>query len=576
MSMIVLAALGLAALQPAASVPQPDFEDFVEAMVASGQFEGAVRIGTADGVTLDRAFGVADAETGRANTTETRFHIASIVKALTATLVLRAAERGELNLEDAITDWLPELDGSIYGEVRVGHLLRHTSGVVRDHTEALLPGQSGAGAMYEALNAVGLQSRPGVRYNYSNSGYMLLAIALERATGETYAALLQRDVLDPAGMTRTTVGAPEDRSHMAIGGDMPDIVTRVPVSVERFRGGLMGASGVFSTSGDLARFGRALEAGQLISPDSVDLMLAPIEAEGSDGDNAMGWMRVPLGETDTVWVATGASDGYLSMLLIDNMAPDLVATALQNNTRPGRVGSVALLRGILFHELLDSPQAASVPATPMADFLSTLQSDGPEAALALRDSFDFSDVPVASAAAFQALGEPDGGVGETAYAWAPATADAGEEWLELGFAPVSGARFLDVYFTQIPDALTRVRLDESGTVLLAASAVRRVSQDGAPVLRFALPDETSPPRVRLMLDTAQTPGWPQIDAVALINADGAEHWAVEARASTSAFMEGDVSIHDLPTGPILDKLAARLDENGHAGLAVRVRALPLE
>jgi hypothetical protein len=79
--------------------------------------------------------------------------------------------------------------------------------------------------------------------------------------------------------------------------------------------------------------------------------------------------------------------------------------------------------------------------------------------------------------------------------------------------------------------------------------------------------------VRIELETAQTPGWPQIDAAGLVDGGGNTHWAVSAEASTSAFMSGAVSMHDLPTPDILAKLARRLDENGEAVRARDVRAL---
>ena len=558
------------AVDEAPGVPA-QFESFVEELAESGQFEGAIHIVSADGPVIDRAFGHADVAQARMNTPETRFHIASITKAFTATLVLGAMERGELSLADPVTRWVPELDADQYGDVTLQHLLEHTSGLMRDHTEALGGADNSPEAMIEALNAVGPQSAVGERYNYSNSGYALLALVLERSTGETYADLLQDRILIPAGLSATSYCVPDNPELLAVGLDMPDLVSRLPVDPTSFRGGLPGASGIFSTARDLVRFGQALEHVELLSADSLALMLAGIEEPGSDGDDAMGWMRVGLGEEEYAWVATGASDGYLSMLMIDNREPDVFAAAVQNNTRAGRSGSLGLLRGVLYITELGRPESAAIPATPLADFLTVLHTQGPEAARAFRDTLDMSEAPVASAADFQALGEPDGGAGETAFAWAPATADAGEEWLELGFPAIADARFLDVHFTQIPDALQSVQLS-SGPALDAAGAERLSSEAGAPVIRFTLPGGSGPDQIRLELETAHTPGWPQIDAAALIDAAGEAHWAISANASTSAFLSGGVAPHDLPSDAILGKLAGQLDEQGQGDMAERVRA----
>ncbi len=548
-------------------------DDFLDAMAQGGQFEGVVRVETASAPVFERAFGYADMEESRANTPDTRFHIASITKTFTATLVLHAAETGDLSLDDPLVHWVPELDAASYGDVTLRHLLEHTGGLMRDHTEALGSGEDSPEAMVEALNAVGPQSGPGARYTYSNTGYALLALVLERATGQTYSALLENWIVVPAGLEATTYGVPENPALIATGVDMPDLVTRVPVDVTDFRGGLPGASGIFTTAHDLVRFGRALEAGDLIAPASLDIMLAGIPAEGSDGDDAMGWMRVGLGEDAMAWVASGASDGYLSVLMMDNRPDDLVAAAVQNNSSAGRSGSLALLRGLIYTRMLDRPGDAAVPPSPLADALAVLEAEGVEAASAYLDTLDWSDMPVASAAVSQALGAPDGGVGETAYAWAPATADAGEEWLELGFEAPADVRYLDIHFTQIPDALRQVRIEPGDIVLSTGDAQRTTSEDGAPVVRFALPDGVRPASVRIELETAQTPGWPQIDAAGLVDGGGNTHWAVSAEASTSAFMSGAVSMHDLPTPDILAKLARRLDENGEAVRARDVRAL---
>ena len=560
-------------LLTAALMTATPMDDFLDDLAAAGQFEGVVRVESASAPAFERAYGHADVAGMHANTPDTRFHIASITKAFTATLVLHAAEAGTLSLDDRLVRWVPELDAQAYGDVTLRHLLEHTAGLMRDHTEALPDGEDGPEAMVRALNAVGPQSAPGERYTYSNSGYALLARVLERATGHTYARLLEHWIARPAGLQATTYGLPADTADIATGVDMPDLVTRIAVDATQFRGGLPGASGIFTTAADLVRFGQALEAGTLISQESLATMLAGIPAPGSDGDDAMGWMRVALGGDAMVWVASGASDGYLSMLLIDNRPDDLVAAAVQNNTRAGRAGSLALLRGLLYTRVLDRPGDAAVPAAPLAETLALLDSDGVEAALRYRDTFDMSEAPVASAAASQATGAPDGGVGESAQARAPATADAGPEWLALDFGEAVPAARLDIHFTQIPGALRRVRLGPDGPVLERDTASALTSDAGAPVLRFELPAGSAIGRVRIELETAQTPGWPQIDAVALTDTGGAMHWAQSAQASTSAFMAGAVSMHDLPTPEILAKLSRRLDEVGEADRAQRVRAL---
>ena len=110
-------------------------DDFLDAMAQGGQFEGVVRVETASAPVFERAFGYADVEESRANTPDTRFHIASITKTFTATLVLRAAETGALSLDDRLVHWVPELDAASYGDVTLRHLLEL---LAREHGQELL------------------------------------------------------------------------------------------------------------------------------------------------------------------------------------------------------------------------------------------------------------------------------------------------------------------------------------------------------------------------------------------------------------------------------------------------------
>ena len=228
-------------------------------------------------------------------------------------------------------------------------------------------------------------------------------------------------------------------------------------------------------------------------------MLAPINAEDADGSDAMGWMLVPLRVGGFVYAATGASEGYLSQVF---WSPDhdFRAALLQNNDTAGRTGSIAQLYGAIRIGIYGD--GGDVPDTPIADLIDVLRADGPEAAANWIGGLDLSEAPVASAAAHQAIGAPDGGVGETPFAWAPATADAGAEWLELGFGAAGDADRLDIWFTQIPDALTGVDFGNGTLPLAALDATRRLSEDGATVISVSVPEGWSGSEARLILDTS--------------------------------------------------------------------------
>ena len=546
-------------------------EGLIDAYASSEQFNGVVRIQRPGETAQTYVRGPADFATGRALTASTRFHIASITKAFTATLVLQLVDRGLVRLDDPISNYVSGLDSEIGARITVRHILSHTSGLPRDYTEALSSeGPYSSTDVISAVNATGLMFEPGRRTAYSNTGYRILADLIERVTGQSYSNALETALLTPLGLTDTRLG--QDGSA-AIGHDSPDTVTLIPVErVDDSRLPLLGASGIFSTSHDLAHFMNAVVAGDVLSTASRATMLTAMDTENSDGTDGMGWSLYPGPGGGRLIVASGASDGYLSFIATAENAPGHAAVLLTNDTRLGRAGSLPFFSGLMQWTLGGSGGQRAVD-TPAATIVRLLDDDRVSDARALLASLDWSNPPVANAAASQATGAPDGGVGETMYAWAPATADAGEEWLSLSWQDVIEVTAIEVHFTQVADALTGIDFGEGERSLDSLDAIEIQSTASAPVHVIRLAEPTQVDEVRLVLDTAAAAGWPQVDAVSVIDRLGTRHWADDARASSSAFDVGAVAMHDLPTQAVLIKLANRLEENNKPVLAERVRAL---
>lgn len=153
-------------------------------------------------VVLAKGYGVADLATSTPVTTKTRFRLASVTKQFTAMAVLLLAEEGKLSLDDRLTDRLSDFPE--YGRaITIRHILNHTSGL-KDYEDLIPPEQTeqvhDADVLEILKRAPGTDFPPGSQYHYSNSGYAILALIVERTSGMRFADFLKRRVFEPAGM----------------------------------------------------------------------------------------------------------------------------------------------------------------------------------------------------------------------------------------------------------------------------------------------------------------------------------------------------------------------------------------
>src|SRR6185503_17418029 len=179
---------------------------FVEAELARQRIPGlSLAVLTGDRVLLARGFGLANVELHVPASDSTVYQSGSMGKQFTAALVEMLVEQGRVRLTDTITRWFPEGAG-VWNGVTVRHLLTHTGGIPeytdstfdarRDRTEDELV----------RLAAVRpLDFRPGERWSYSNTGYLLLGALIHRVTGRFYGDLLRDSVFQPLRMSDSRV-----------------------------------------------------------------------------------------------------------------------------------------------------------------------------------------------------------------------------------------------------------------------------------------------------------------------------------------------------------------------------------
>jgi D-alanyl-D-alanine carboxypeptidase len=238
--------------------------------------------GTAGAVVLVRKgswehqvlYGRPDTQRADTLTSNTVFRLQSITKQFVAAAILRLVERGAVRLDAPVKDYLSDVGplGRHLDGVTVRHLLTHQSGLV-NYTD-LVTDFGKPFTRSDVLALLASQPRafdPGTRHAYSNSGYFLLGLVVERASGRPLWDYLRREVLEPAGLTAIRECSAPSSGPRATGHAVDSAGRAVPRAAW---GGTLafGATGLCSSATDLARWAERLHWGALLAPESYRAM----------------------------------------------------------------------------------------------------------------------------------------------------------------------------------------------------------------------------------------------------------------------------------------------------------------
>lgn len=222
-----------------------------------------------------RAYGRARLDSDSALVPESVFDIASVSKTFLATLVMQLIEEGVFSLETRIVDYVSGLPNT-WQHVRIEHALRHRSGI-RDYCTVPAYWQQCAAHksgrdLLTLVASLPLGFEPGDRWAYDNTGFLLLWMLLETATGQTYAELLKARILAPLDMQRTCV-------HQ-LRVDVPDrVMGTIPEKGEPVAAGPYSPSNVpynlLSSVTDLVKWDQAFLGNRMVNPSTRDLMWTP-------------------------------------------------------------------------------------------------------------------------------------------------------------------------------------------------------------------------------------------------------------------------------------------------------------
>lgn len=365
---------------PPASAPNAGMEAFVDGMatafVRDKHLPGlTVGIVLNDRPALIKGYGLADVEDGRpVDGHDTLFRIGSISKTFIWTAAMMLVERGRLDLDADLNDYLMsvEIQAAFDAPVTMNHLMAHRAGF--EDTLALFTVADEDPRSLSELLAAHQPRRvypPGARTSYSNWGAALAAQVVEDVAGVAYQNFLEEEILRPLGMDSTTVGPPSRmpealRARLATGYEFHDgaQATGAPMQI----GAYWPAGGMASTAADMARWmrfhlrGGELDGVRLLRPEThARMWTRAFDDRPEAADLAHGFQSRPHRGVPT-YGHDGATALFRSQMVL---APELgLGVFVAHNTREGGYSALSAMAGLLVERL--SGDAAGAPATASA------------------------------------------------------------------------------------------------------------------------------------------------------------------------------------------------------------------
>lgn len=278
---------------------------------------------------LKGTFGMAKLDPREPVGSNTNFRLASMTKQFTAMSILILVDREVLRLDDPLRTILPELP-EFADQITVTHLLQHTSGLLdyEDFVPADSATQVSDADVLDILAATdSTYFRPGTEFRYSNSGYALLALIVERKSGLPFAEFLTENIFAPLGMDNSVAHQEEVSTvpNRAYGYTLTE--EGVENTDQSPTSAVLGDGGIYSSLDDLYRWDQALYTDTLVSADLMEKAFTP-----GLGNYGFGW-RIDTYEGLRRYHHSGSTSGFRNFI---QRFPDerLTVIILTNRAEP--------------------------------------------------------------------------------------------------------------------------------------------------------------------------------------------------------------------------------------------------
>lgn len=335
-----------------------------------GKFNGNVLVAEKGEICFNKSFGIANKATNKELNTHSVFELASVSKQFTAMGIVLLKKQGQLNYNDPIVKYIPELEH--YPDITIKHLLTHTGGLP-DYM-ALADSHWDKTKIANNLDIINLfkthtpevRFKPNEEWRYSNTGYLILGSIIERVSGQTFEDYLTQHIFAPLKMDRTSIYRrrykPEHIPNYASGYIYSDSLktTILPDDLGRdfymiFLDGIVGDGMVNSNVADLLKWDRALYDNTLINEEDKKLIFSSYKTNTKEEtEYGFGWM---IDSTETYGKVVSHSGGWAgyTTYIERHLDNDKTIIILQNQSTPKTEIPVKNTRRIAYNMPIEKP-----------------------------------------------------------------------------------------------------------------------------------------------------------------------------------------------------------------------------
>jgi len=278
-------------------------DKYLQSCFENNQFNGNVLVAEKGKVIYHKAFGIANIDPVEPLRINSQFRLASVSKQFTAMAIMILKEQGKLNYKDSMQKYLPELP---YPGITIRHLLTHTSGIPKyedlcelywdiEHENFLDKKYADNDDIIAMLTEYhpDVLFEPGDRYAYSNTGYVLLASIVSRISGEPFEIFMKKNIFDPLEMSHTLVYSAirdDPMEHRVYGYRLALNGSDHLSNDFHYMSGIAGDGAIYSTTGDLFKWDRALYTEKLVSKSTLEEAFTPaVLNSGKTSNYGFGW-----------------------------------------------------------------------------------------------------------------------------------------------------------------------------------------------------------------------------------------------------------------------------------------------